>query len=282
MLNVTQQALSEQLRELESHLGVKLLERSEPVVDLTQTGESIAVRARTILHDVQDLLESVKRNKSPFDSTIRLGVLQSIGPYLLPHIVPQLQKAYPNFRLYVREALPDALLQSLDEGRLDLILFPLPVRNNNLDSISLFEEPLWIVVPKEHRLAANESISLSDIKGETVLTLERGHRLHDQVRDLCNEFDANLSYDYEGTSLDTIRMMVGMGMGIAFLPALYVTAEALGDDQIIARQLLPRAPSRKIGMMWPRRSAYRDEFNAFSGLIRGILEAQAPEISIMY
>lgn len=281
MTNVTQPTLSGQLRELEGRLGVQLVERGRTGVVLTQTGAEIATRARTVLRDVQEIVELAKQGQNPFGSTIRLGVIQSLGPYLLPHIVPQLHQNYPDLRLYVREGLPETLLRSLDEGRLDLLLFPLPVRSKQLETATLFREPLWVAASIEHRMASQEAVAGSDLDGETVLTLEPGHRLHDQVSELCDEFGASLSRDYEGTSLDTIRQMVGMGMGLSFLPALYVRAEVLDDDQIVARQLRPRPPYRTIGMVWRQNSAHRDEFTVLSAFIRDTLAERVPEVIVL-
>ena len=177
--------------------------------------------------------------------------------------------------------MPQALLHGVDDGNLDLLLFPLPVKEADLQSVRLFREPLWIVAPSDHRLSAKETVERSDLKGETILTLEHGHRLHDQVRDLCEAFGANLSHDYEGTSLDTLRQMVGMGMGLSFLPALYVRSEVLHDKQVIARQLRSQAPSRMIGMVWRRHSTRQEDYLALAELIRGILREHVPEVAVI-
>ena len=280
-VHVTQPTLSGQLRELEDKLGVQLVERSRAKVILTPVGKSIAARARTVLRDVQDIVDLAKHGQSVLGGTIRLGVLQSLGPYLLPHILPELHRTYPNLKLYVREGVPRTLLVGLDEGALDLLLFPLPVKGADLMSARLFREPLWIVAPGNHPLREANHVSRADLKGETVLALEQGHRLHDQVRDLCDQFGANLSLDYEGTSLETLRQMVGMGMGLSFLPALYVRAEVAQDDEIVAREMKTRPPSRIIGMIWRRRSARQDEFLALADLIRNILRKRAPEVTVM-
>ena len=281
MTHVTQPTLSGQLRELEEKLGVQLVERSRSRVLLTPTGKAIAARARSVLRDVQDITDLAKHGQSLLGGTIRLGVLQSLGPYLLPHILPELHRRYPKLKLYVREGVPRALQSGLDEGTLDLLLFPLPVRGADLQSVRLFREPLWIVAPREHQLAGKEHAARSDLKGETVLTLEQGHRLHDQVRDLCEQYGANLSHDYEGTSLETLRQMVVMGMGLSFLPALYVRAEVLQDDQLVGRQMQPRAPFRMIGMIWRRHSARQEEFYALADLFRGQLKDRVPEVTVM-
>lgn len=279
--HVTQPTLSGQLRELEEKLGVQLVERSRAKVILTPVGKAVAARARTVLRDVQDIVDLAKHGQSVLGGTIRLGVLQSLGPYLLPHILPELHETYPNLKLYVREGVPRTLLVGLDEGSLDLLLFPLPVKGADLMSVRLFREPLWVVVPGEHALSGADTVSRTDLKGETILALEQGHKLHDHVLDLCEQFGANLSLDYEGTSLDTLRQMVGMGMGLSFLPALYVRAEVAQDDQIVAREMKARPPSRVIGMIWRRQSARQDEFHALGDLIRGILKRRVPEVTVM-
>ncbi len=279
--HVSQPTLSGQLRELEDRLGVQLVERSRSRVILTPLGREIADRAKTVLRDVQDVVELAKQGQSPLGGTIRVGVLQSLGPYFLPHILPELHRRYPDLKLYVREGLPAALLERLDDGKFDLLFFPLPVQGAELRSVRLFREPLWVVVPGEHRLAGREAIQRSDLEGETFLTLERGHRLHDQVRALCEQYGAMLSLDYEGTSLDTLRQMVAMGMGLSLLPALYVRSEVLHDRQVVAREMKSRAPYRMIGMVWRRHSARQEEYETLADQIREILKKRDLPITVM-
>ena len=281
MTHVTQPTLSGQLRELENKLGVQLVERSRAKVILTPVGAEIAARGRTVLRDVQDIVELATHGHSLLDGTIRVGVLQSLGPYFLPHIVPDLHQSYPDLKLYVREGMPQALLSGIDDGSFDLLFFPLPVKGADLHTTRLFREPLWIVMPRDHHLASEKTIDRSDLKDQTVLTLERGHRLHDQVQELCEQYRANVSMDYEGTSLDTLRQMVGMGMGLSFLPALYIRSEVLQDDQVVVRQLRSRSPSRMVGMVWRRHSARQDEFVTLAGFVRGIMKSRVPDLTIV-
>ena len=281
LTHVTQPTLSGQLRELEQKLGVQLVERSRAKVILTPIGKEIAARGRTVLRDVQGIVELAKHGQSLLGGTIRIGVLQSLGPYLLPHILPELHKSYPSLKLYVREGMPQALLNGVDDGSLDLLLFPLPVAGADLHTVRLFREPLWIVAPYDHSLSEKDLAERSDLKGETIMALERGHRLPEQVRELCEQYGANLALDYEGTSLDTLRQMVGMGMGLSFLPALYVRSEVQQDDQVTALELRGRAPFRMIGMIWRRHSARQDEFLTLAELIRSILKGQVPEVTVM-
>jgi len=281
LCHVTQPTLSGQLRELEEKLGVQLVERSRARVIMTPVGKDIAARCRTVLREVQGIVELAKHGQDLLGGTIRVGVLQSVGPYLLPHILPDLHRTYPELRLHVREGLPQTLLQGLDDGSYDLLLFPLPVRGADLQFARLFREPLLIVAPDDHRLAEKEAIRRSDLRGETILTLEQGHRLHDQVRALSEEYGAELAQDYEGTSLDTLRQMVGMGMGVSFLPALYVRSEVNKDDQLVARKIRGNAPFRMIGMVWRRHAGRQDQYLALAGMIRGILKARVPEITVV-
>ena len=281
LTHVTQPTLSGQLRELELKLGVQLVERSRSRVVMTPIGKEITARARVILRDVQEVENLAKHGQTLLGGTVRLGVPHSLGPYLLPHILPDLHKAYPDLRLYIREATPNELLVQLDEGSLDVLLFPMPVKGADFESAALFREPLYVAVPRDHALTRKKALDRADLEGETVLALEAGHRLHEQVRDLCNQYNANLALDYEGTSLDTLRQMVGMGMGLSFLPALYVDAEVRDDDQIVPLPLRTRPPSRLIGMIWRRPSSQRDDFLALADLMRGILRLKTKAISIV-
>jgi LysR family hydrogen peroxide-inducible transcriptional activator len=278
---VSQPTLSAQLQALEARLGVTLVERSRARVIMTPVGTEIASRARTVLRDIQGIVDLARHGQDLLGGAVRLGTIQSLGPYLLPHILPELHEKYPDLRLYVREAAPRVLLGGLEDGTFDLLLFPLPVRAGDLSTARLYREPLWIVAPSGHPMGSKDSIEHSDIKGETILALEEGNRLHDQVRDLCDEYGANLSLDYEGTSLDTLRQMVGMGMGLSFLPFLYVRSEVTQDRQVVARPMRTRPPSRTIGMVWRRNSGRQVEFLALAALISAVLKERVPEITVL-
>ncbi len=279
--HISQPTLSGQLRVLEQRLGVQLVERSRARVVLTPLGKEIAARAKTILRDVQDLVDLAKQGQGMLGGTLRLGVLPTLGPYLLPHVLPELHRSRPQLKLYVREGMPKALLDDLEEGSLDLLMFALPVAGAELSVVSLFREPLLIAAASDHPLAGREAIERSDLKGETVLALEHGHRLHDQVRALCDLYGARLALDYEGTSLDTLRQMVAMGMGLSFLPALYVRSEIPKDEAVVARPMRAGSPHRTIGMIWRRHSAHAEEFAALAELIRGIARQRLPEVAVL-
>lgn len=280
-VHVTQPTLSSQLRELEERLGVQLVERSRARVVLTPIGKEIATRAKKVLGEVQEIVDLAKHGQDFLGGTVRLGVPPSLGPYLLPHLIPDLHSLYPKLQLYIREGVPQTILQQLEEARLDLLFFPLPVKGAELRSVALFREPLLFVASKDHRLAKRQSVERADLAGETVLTLERGHRLHTQVREICEQHGSTISLEYEGTSLDTLRQMVAMGMGISLLPALYVRSEVLHDREVVARNFRSRAPYRSIGLVWRRETAREEEFQALGGFVRRILSAGTPEVTVL-
>jgi LysR family hydrogen peroxide-inducible transcriptional activator len=279
--HVTQPTLSAQLKELETRLGAPLVERGRGGVILTATGAAITERARQVLRDIDEIRAIAAADRGFLQSTIRIGVVQTLGPYLLPLVIPDLHASHPKLGLYVREGLPATLLQSLEAGALDLLLFPLPVRRGDLDSRPLFREPIHVVVPQDHRLAGQDSLEAEDLRGETVLALEPGHRLYEQVRGLCERYGAALSHDYAGTSLDTLRQMVAMGMGISLLPALYVKSEVAHQDIVVARPFRSRPPARSIGMVWRRGTARDAEYRALGDQIATILRHRAPEVSVL-
>lgn len=278
--HISQPTLSGQLQELEHRLGVQLVERSRRGrVMLTPMGQQITERARIVLRDVRDIIDLGKHGQQWLEGTIKLGALPTLGPYLLPHVVPELHQSHPNLKLYVREGLLASLVQSLEDGELDLLLLPMPIKEADLTSIRLFREQLWVVMPSEHPLAAKQHIHRSDLNGETILALEPGHRLHEQVAELCSEFGANLSNDFEGTSLDTLRLMVGMGMGLSFMPTIYVLSETPKDPQVAVRPMRSKPPTRTVGLVWRRHAARGEEYQALASLIRGILRSRLPDVT---
>ncbi|NND48831.1 MAG: hydrogen peroxide-inducible genes activator [Rhizobiales bacterium] len=279
---VTQPTLSSQIQELENDLGVQLVERSRRnQVVLTPIGKEIMERARIVLKDVQDIVDVGRHGQQWLHGTIRLGALPTLGPYLLPHVLPSLHRDYPHLKLYVREGMPAVLIDGLASAELDLLLFPLPITGADFTSVRLFREQLWVVIPAEHPLAAKHTIERTDLAGETVLALEPGHRLYEQVAEICREIDANLSHDFEGTSLDTIRLMVGMGLGLSFMPTVYVLSETPKDAQVVARPMRTQPPLRTVGLAWRRHSARSEEFQTLANAIRQVLKSGLPEVTTL-
>lgn len=279
--NVTQPTLSAQVKDLEVRLGTALVERSRSKVIMTPTGRDIAERGRRILREVQEIHSIAKSRQSVLESIIRIGVVQTVGSYFLPLVIPDLHAKYPKLGLYIREGLPDSLLNSLEEGAIDLLFFPLPVSRADLETLSLFREPIQVVVPSDHRLARETEIDPGMLRGETILSLEQGHKLYELVRKISDDYGVELSHDYEGTSLDTLRQMVATGMGVSLMPALYVHSEVAHQDIVVARPFRGTAPSRTIGMVWRKGTSREKEFRLLGDLICKTLANRALDISVL-
>lgn len=227
---ISQPSLSVQLAGLEERLGQRLVERGRGGVILTPVGREVLERARTILDGAQGLVNRFDAQRTGLAGTIRFGASGTLGPYLLPHVIARLHAQHPDLSLYIREAPPDALMRGLETGDFDMILVQLPVRGD-VRPIRLFREPLELVVARDHPFASRERVPRAELQGATVLSLGPAYSLRQQVVDLCEMLGARLRTDYEGTSLDAIRLMTGMGMGVAFLPALYVRSEIGEGDR---------------------------------------------------
>lgn len=279
-VNVTQPTLSIQLGALEKTLGVRLVDRDRSSVALTPIGREVTERARRILGEVRGIVALTAGARHGLAGTIRLGVPPTLGPYLLPHIVPELHRRFPDLKLHVREGMPRDLLARLAEGGFDLLLSPLPAVGS-VEVAPLFREPLLVAAAPDHPLAAKTRVARQELRGEKVLELEPGHHLHEHVRALCDAFGATPLRDYEGTSLDTLRQMVGMGVGIAFLPALYVRSEIADRGEVAILNLTDKTLHRSIGMVWHARSHGQAEFLRIADLIRSILGERFTELAIL-
>lgn len=280
-VGVSQPTLSAQLNTLEQALGAQLVERSRTRVLLTPIGREIADIARRITRDVQEIRDVATHKLGEPGGTIRLGLPPTIGPYLLPRVIPRIHRAYPDLKLYVREDVPFNLPDGLDEGKYDVVITPVPVRAEGLETITLFREPLYLVVPADGEFGDREDIERKELRHRSILTLETGHHLREQVESLCEEFGADLLTDYEGTSLDTVRQMVGMGMGCAFLPGLYVHSALTRDSSVRPVELRGRALYRTIGLLWRDTSARKPEFELLAHHIRETVKKSFSKFPIL-
>lgn len=279
-VNVTQPTLSMQIQELERRLGASLVERNQGKVMLTPLGGKIVERARYVLSEIQEIEDLAASAQHGLHGTVRLGVPPTLGAYLLPHIVPSLHTRHPDLKLYVKEGKPIDLQAQLQAGSLDLIISPLPISQSDLVVERLFREPLRLVVANDHDLAIKQVVERSDLDGQNVLTIERGHHLYEQVRVLCEEFGATLLRDYEGTSLDTLRLMAGMGVGIAFLPALYIRSEISERDKLKVLEFSTSNLHRQIGLVWRQRSVHAEQFSEIAEMVRSTCAERFPEVTV--
>ncbi len=280
-LKVTQPTLTAQIATLEKTLETQLLERSRRGTTLSSAGRELLPSARRILEEVQGFAERATVLSSGVEGTYRLGVTPTLGPYLLPRILPEIHASHARLKLYVREAAPRELEEDLKRANHDVILTTEPVRSGELIVSPLFREPLVLAMARDHRLASKSRINRSDMIGEKVLTIGENHLFNRQIVDLCERLGAEPLRDYEGTSLDTLRQMVVMGMGLAFLPALYVESEIRDRSELVITDIEGIKTYRNHALVWRPTSPARGLFASLADQIRGIIDASpSPELLV--
>jgi len=251
---VSQPTLSAQLRKLEQYLGAELVERQPRRVALTEVGEQVVARARSILQQSDEIVSIVKRDRDPLSGKLKLALIPTIGPYLLPKVAPSIRRALPRLQMLLYEFRTGPLLDRLRSGELDVGILALPVDLDGLDSRALFDEPFFVAVPSQHRLANRSSVSASDLKGETLLLLEDGHCLRDQALEVCGRIDVKENQDFRATSLETLRQMVAAGLGMTLLPEM-AAHSPFGNPRTLAMRPFARpAPVRQVGAVWRKSS----------------------------
>lgn len=270
-LGISQPTLTSQISALEASLGVVLFERSRTGTLLSPQGKALFEAAEGVLQAGLRFSEIARDLSEGEVVTYRLGIPPTLGPYLLPHILPEIHQRKPGLRFYVREAAPNALQHGLLHGEYDLIISPLSDEHSQLITEPLFNEPLKFVVPSDHRLAGNDYVKLSQMGGEKVLTLEDRHHFHHQVQRICDEIGADLQRDYEGTSLDTLRQMVVMGMGVAFLPGLYIHSELHHPEALHVCEIADMPIERQHALAWRNTAPGRTTFRELTTLMRDII-----------
>lgn len=265
---VSQPTLSTQIRKLEDELGVTLVERAPRKVLLTAAGLEIAERARRIVADVEQMKEAARRNRDPEAGTVRLGMFPTLGPYLLPHVVPLLRARFPKLELLLVEEKSDVLLARLREGKLDVGLLALPVHDDQLHTEFLFEEPFLLAVSEHHPLAQQASLSLHELGQQRLLLLEDGHCLRDQALDVCQMAGANEMVGFQATSLETLRQMVAANVGVTLLPTLATKPPVARSEAIHLLGFSDSHPSREIAMVWRKSSAMEPFLQSLAAVFR--------------
>lgn len=270
-LRVSQPTLTNQILALEQALGLGLFERSRAGTLQTVASRELLPTARRVLEESQGLVDQAQALSRGPAGTYRLGVTRTLGPYLLPYILPTIHRQYTDLKLYVREAAPRDLEAGLAVGEHDLILTPLPVSEARITVVSLFHEPLALVLSAEHPLAGKKRIERDDLAGESVLTLQEHHHFHRQIEELCDRLHAHVLRDYEGTSLDALRHMVTMGMGIAFLPVLYIRSEIHRPRELRVTTINGETIHRTHALAWRTASPARHLFHEVAREIRSVV-----------
>lgn len=267
-VNVSQPSLSAQVAEMEAGLGVALVERSRRGALLTPAGEELVRRARVILREVEDLKAVAKLGRTELSGRLRLGVLPTIGPYLLPQTTGDLRARFPALRLSVREERTVDLDEHLQAGLFDTVIST-PEDHPDTEYAHLFTERLYACAPPEDELTHGEGpIRLEQLRGRQLLTLGQGHRLSEITQDLATAAGAAVSSEYEGTSLDAIRLMSQLGAGIAILPSLYALSEAKRDRGLHVRLIDHPMARRDIALIWRETSPLAASLLSLSGCLK--------------
>src|SRR5690348_9576559 len=245
---VTQSTLSAGLRELETLLGVTLVERTRRVVRFTALGEKVADKAVRVLREAEELSAIAGAEGQPLHGELRLGVIPTIAPFLLPAMLPRLRREWPELKLYLREETSQAACEALHRGQLDCVLLALPYPCGDIDSAPLFDDPLFVAFPRGEA-PAGAKVEVDAIDEKRMLLLEDGHCLKDHALSACNRPDLRAHAAMMGTSLHTLVQMVDNGLGVTFIPAMAIEAGILSGTGVDARPLQSEHPYRRIALI---------------------------------
>lgn len=270
-LGISQPSLSQQINALETTIGTRLIERRRRGLILTPAGRDAAAKAAGILRDVEGLTHLAQPTDTGLHGTLRLGSSPTIGPYLLPRVLRHLHASYPDMKLVIRDGPPRELSEDLVAGRHDMILTQLPIPGDDIRVQTLFREPLVLALATDHPLAHRRRVRAADLAGANILSLSPAYALHRQVAELAQRSQAVLRDDFEGTSLDALRQMVSLGMGLTLLPALYAQSEVKPSDADVATVSTQPALHRQIGLAWRATSGQPLVFSKFGDLIRQVV-----------
>ncbi len=257
----TQSTLSAGLQELENLLDVKLVERSKRRVMLTPLGEAIVARARTVLQGAEDIADLAHASKDPLTGTLRLGVIPTIGPYLLPRVLPPLRQTYPNLKLYLREDMTARLLEALGDGDIDVALIALPFQTDELTVRPLGHDPFLLAARADDPAIKGGTLLLDDIPEDRLLLLDEGHCLREHALAACRLEPSRHRDDFRATSLPTLVQMVANRLGVTLLPKMAVDAGLLGGTGLVAKPLSADAPARELALVWRPTTPRATEFN---------------------
>jgi len=268
ILNVSQPTLTAQISVLEEKLGRTVVERSRQGASLTPIGRSLLPHITAISREISLLMHVAQEAEDSLSGTYRLGVPPTIGPYFLPEVIPIIHKSFPGLKFFVHEKEPRDLELGLLHGDYDFILTSRPMEVPNLATESLYIEPLKLVCALDHPLAERDYILPGDMKGQSLLAIEEKHRLFGLMQAVATQYQANLLRDYEGTSLDTLKHMICTGLGLAFLPSLYVRLEIDPRKDIRSVPFRGESFSREILLAWQPGAAQSEFYKKIASLMR--------------
>jgi len=270
---VSQPTLSTQIKKLEDELGVALVERTPRKVLLTEVGREIVQRARDVLNEVEQIRSIARRTLDPESGTVRLGIFPTLGPYLLPHVVPKIRERFPRLELLLVEEKTEVVLRMLREGRLDAGVLALPIHDDQLHAEFLFEEPFVLAVPENHELSKRKALKMDDLSDQSLLLLEDGHCLRDQALEVCQLAGASEKTGFRATSLETLRQMVAANVGITLLPMLAVQPPVAHSENVHLLPFRGTPPSRRIAMVWRKSSAMAAFLKKLAAILRDLPRA---------
>jgi LysR family transcriptional regulator, hydrogen peroxide-inducible genes activator len=270
---VTQPALSMQVRELEREIGAELVERRPGDVALTDTGIEVAQRAERILAATRDLVDFA-RHRDVLSGPLKLGIIPTLAPYVLPRVLPRLQAGYPRLRLEVRETQTKTLLEELVRGALDCVMLALPVEGADIETLKLFDDPFLLAVPAADEQPQHEHVSVDDVDQRRLILLEEGHCLREQALAFCATTRRDAHASLGATSLATVMQMVANGYGVTLLPQVAAEAE-VRDNRVNLLRFAEPEPARTIGLAWRRTSTRKKDFVAFGDIVIQTLSASA-------
>ncbi|HEX4618833.1 MAG TPA: LysR substrate-binding domain-containing protein [Steroidobacteraceae bacterium] len=264
---VSQPTLSAQLKKLEASLGVQLIERAPNNVCLTPAGVEIVARARRIIEASEEVVTLAAARRDPLAGKLSVALLPTIGPYLLPQVLPAIRKSLPRLELRLYEYQTAPMLERLNAGELDVGILALPVEQGGLEARELYREPFLVALPEHHALAAHETVRVAELKGEQLLLLEDGHCLRDQALEVCGRIGVSEPQDFRATSLETLRQMVATGAGVTLLPELAGRGAYRNARGVVLRPFAKPAPARRVGALWRKSTARRAAIEALTRLI---------------
>jgi len=274
---VTQSTLSAGLRELETLLGIVLVERTRRVVRFTALGEKVADKAIRVLREAEELAELARAEGKPLHGELRMGVIPTIAPFLLPAMLPQLRKEWPILKLYLREETSQAACEALNRGQLDCVLLALPYPCGDVEAALLFDDRLFVAFPGgEAPLGA--SVEVGAIDETRLLLLEDGHCLKDHALSACNRPDLRAHAAMMGTSLHTLVQMVDNGLGLTFIPSMAIEAGILEGTRVDAKPLRSDHGFRRVALIWRRSSPRESEFQLLATALRRIIAELVPDL----
>lgn len=275
---VTQPALSMQIRDLEREIGTELVERRTGEIALTETGVEVARRAEQILAAARDLIDFA-RHRDVLTGDLRLGIIPTLAPYVLPRVLPRLQSAYPLLRLEVRETQTKTLLDELVSGGLDAVMLAMPVEAADLETRSLFSDRFLLALPAADPLPANRRVAVGDVDRHRLILLEEGHCLRDQAMAFCRAASGDVSASLGATSLTTVMQMVANGYGVTLLPEVAAEVE-VRDNRVKLLRFAEPQPERTIGLAWRRTSPRKRDFAALGDLVAETMGLPAARLAI--